>query len=255
MNRSKSTPTVLAAAFEALDAGLSVVAIRAIGEPVFLPPVDGAYHPAIDPVTGQQKLHGAKIPCGPWTHLRHERIDPARLRRLLGSRADRGLALVCGFGNLEALDFDDEPTWRRFEEAARLNPTLAPILERIAAGYFEVSPRGAPHLLYRSEDLHGGGPLARSPQIVTYGDGKKAFKVLIETAGQGSSSWSRRHPDHVTRRANPTFCNAAVSTRSPRSQQTSAENSSRWPGRSTRFRLTRSRHGPSMILPLRDAVK
>jgi putative DNA primase/helicase len=184
-----AAPAVLAAALEARECGLSALAIRAIGEPWFeYDERTGDRHRRIDRRTGELADYGPKIPIGRWKLYQTCQASPAYLRRCLTHPewgAKRGLCIVSGFGDIDALDFDDLPTWEAFRMRATGDAELAGILERIAAGYFELSPRGAPHFLYRCCDLSSGGHLARRPVIVTGDDGAKDFKVLVETRGPG----------------------------------------------------------------------
>jgi len=177
---------VLFAALDGLHAGLSVIPIRAIGEPWY-ECVSGKWIRRTDRKTGQPATYGPKIPCGHWEPFQMRQATPDHLEKYLadcewGQR--RGIAVVSGFNRVDALDFDDAPTWERFQIEAAADSKVSDILKRIAAGYFEVSPRGAPHFLYRCDDLSDGGPLARRPVIVCDGEVKK-LKVLIETRGPG----------------------------------------------------------------------
>jgi putative DNA primase/helicase len=181
------TPPTLTAGIAALEFGLSIVPIRAIGEP-WMEKIGDRWQQRTDRKTGLPAFYGPKVPCGRWEPFQTQQATPDYLRKYLTDREwghKRGLAVVSGFGNVDCLDFDDVPTWDRFRDAAAADAELAAILERIASGYFELSPRGAPHFLYRCDDLSDGGPLARRPVIVEDGDRRKTLKVLIETRGPG----------------------------------------------------------------------
>jgi putative DNA primase/helicase len=181
--------SALAAALDAQRCGLSVLPIRAIGEPWFeFDEQTGKRTRRIDRRTGEPAVYGPKIPVGRWKPYQKCQAPPAYIRRCLTDQewgTKRGLCVVSGFGEVDALDFDDAPTWEAFRELAVADREVAGILDRIAAGYYEFSPRGAPHFLYRCTDLSGGGHLARRPAIVEGDDGAKDFKVLIETRGPG----------------------------------------------------------------------
>jgi hypothetical protein len=180
---------VLAAALDGLARGLSMVIIRAIGEPWYeYDDATGQRTRRLDGKTGEPAVYGPKIPCGRWKPYQDKQAPAAELRKYATDPEwgpKRGVAVVTGFDGIDSLDFDDVPTWERFEKAAAADPVLSAILERVAAGYFELSPRGAPHLLYRCDDLTDGGPLARRPVIVEGPDGRQELKVLIETRGPG----------------------------------------------------------------------
>lgn len=87
-----------------------------------------------------------------------------------------GMGLVCGAvsGGLEVIDFDTRAAWAEYQKNAEYCG-IAPLLDRVWAGYGEVSPRGA-HLIYRCSEIAGNTKLAREA------DGKKA---IIETRGEG----------------------------------------------------------------------
>lgn len=179
---------VLDTALEALGLGLSVVAVHAIGEPVW-EHADGAWRQATDRKTGQPAVHGPKRPVGEWKLHAVTPHTPLSIGKQLAHAEHggaRGLALVCGYGAVECLEFDDVEAWELFQEKVALVPDVAAVARKVAQGYMERSPRGAPHLLYRCEDLSGGGVLARRPEIVADADGSaKRLKVLIEVRGPG----------------------------------------------------------------------
>jgi hypothetical protein len=180
---------VLHTALEGLRLGYSVLAIHAIGEPKWVPGPDGSWFQPLDPSTSKPAVHGPKAPCGTWGEYQQAQAPEAKLRSDLGGDrgSRRGLALVCGWAlegpPVECLEFDDAAAWDAFETAAGKNPVLCGIFSRIAGGYFELSPRRLPHLLYRCADLDGWGVLARRNEIVAGDDGAKRLKVLIETRG------------------------------------------------------------------------
>lgn len=87
-----------------------------------------------------------------------------------------GMGLVCGAvsGGLEVIDFDTRDAWSEYKKNAEYCG-IAPLLDRVWAGYGEVSPQGA-HLIYRCSEIAGNTKLARQA------DSKKA---IIETRGEG----------------------------------------------------------------------
>ena len=114
---------------------------------------------------------------GGWKHYQQQRPTPALLKQWYDpSNGLTGMGLVCGkvSGNLEALDFDTREAWDEFCQMAEYCG-IAPLVDRIWAGYGEMSPRGA-HLIYRCSEIAGNMKLARQA------DGKKA---IIETRGEG----------------------------------------------------------------------
>src|SRR5262249_13529099 len=154
-----------------------------IGEPVWEWFAGEGYRRAIDRKTGAPAVHGPKRPIGQWKIRTEKPMAPHEIAEQLlhpeyGWR--RGIALVCGYGQVECLEFDDVDPWDRFQTAVLGRPELVEPLQQICTGYFERSPRGAPHLLYRCEDLVGDGILARRPEIVAGDDGARKLKVLIE---------------------------------------------------------------------------
>jgi putative DNA primase/helicase len=105
----------------------------------------------------------------------------------------QGLGAVTGSvsGNLEALEFDDLPTYQLFLAAAEA-AGLSVLVNRIVAGYEEMTPGGGVHWLMRCEEIAGNTTLAARP------DGAKV-KALIQTRGQGgyivlAPSGGRVHP-------------------------------------------------------------
>lgn len=111
-----------------------------------------------------------------------------------------GLGVLTGpvSGQLELLELEGravtDGTWARFEQAARDNG-FGDLLDRLKAGWLELSPSGGIHLLYRVD-----GPampntkLARRPGTVP-----GTVDVLIETRGAGgfvvtAPSTGRSHP-------------------------------------------------------------
>jgi len=124
---------------------------------------------------------GSKRPMVPggggWKNYQQQRPDLAVLTEWY-CEANRltGMGLVCGkvSGGLEVIDFDTRAAWDEYQKMAEYCG-IAPLLNRVWAGYGEVSPRGA-HLIYRCAEVSGNTKLAREA------DGKKVF---IETRGEG----------------------------------------------------------------------
>lgn len=126
-------------------------------------------------------MDGTKKPLPPghdprWRQYQHQRPDLAVLKSWYDPRNGlTGLGIVTGkvSGNLEAMDFDTCSGWEAYREMAEHCGVL-PLLDRIWAGYGELSPRGA-HLLYRCSTIAGNSKLARD----------SAGKAFIETRGEG----------------------------------------------------------------------
>lgn len=126
-------------------------------------------------------MDGTKKPLPPgrdprWRNYQTQRPDLAVLHSWYDPRNGlTGLGIVTGkvSGNLEAMDFDTRGGWEAYQEMAE-QCGVQPLLDRIWAGYGELSPRGA-HLLYRCATIAGNSKLARDT----------AGKAFIETRGEG----------------------------------------------------------------------
>jgi len=124
---------------------------------------------------------GTKKPLPPgrdprWRQYQNQRPDLAVLKSWYDPRNGlTGLGIVTGkvSGNLEAMDFDTRSGWEAYREMAE-HCGILPLLDRIWAGYGELSPRGA-HLMYRCSVITGNTKLARD----------SAGKAFIETRGEG----------------------------------------------------------------------
>jgi hypothetical protein len=135
---------------------------------------------------------GTKAPLGEWKRYQARLPTEAELRAWYrDGRA--GLGVVCGAvsGGLECLEFEAEATYQTFMEAAQ-QLDLGALVERVDAGYAELSPGGGVHWLYRCPNVAGNTKLAREP-------GPDGPKVLIETRGEGgyvitAPSNGRVHP-------------------------------------------------------------
>lgn len=143
---------------------------------------------------------GTKRPSTPW---RDERNSPtwkpaqttapslALLKEWYDPKNDRtGIGVVCGrvSGGLEVLDFDTREGWIEYRQMAE-HCGIAPLIDRIWAGYGEESPRGA-HLMYRCAEIDGNTKLAKKA-------GQKT--AFIESRGEGgyviiAPSHGRVHP-------------------------------------------------------------
>lgn len=149
MNPTLGTTSLLETARRYVEAGLSVIPIRA---------------------------DGSKAASCPWSLYQKEIPGPDEIRRLFGSDG-MGIATVCGSvsGDLETIDFDDLPaykTWHRL----MIEQGLQSLLDRLVK---IKTPRPGVQLQYRCHDgIEGNQKLAR--RLV---DGEP--KALIETRGEG----------------------------------------------------------------------
>jgi len=180
-----ATADVLAAAFNALSAGLSVIPIRE---------------------------DGTKSPSEKWRRWQSELPSRQHLTRWFSSGL-AGMATVCGriSGNLELFEFEDCETYQAFNELAA-NTGLADLVDRIEAGYLEQSPGGGIHWLLHCSVISGNTVLARRPKRPDEILGPQdKLKVLIETRGEGgyaivAPSAGRVHPSgkpYVLLQGNP----------------------------------------------------
>lgn len=117
---------------------------------------------------------GSKAPETYWKEFQEERASIEILRSAY--RNGRcGLGVICGAvsGQLECLDFDTREIYALFKAACGL-AGLDELLERMEAGYSEVTPNGY-HLLYRPEKCGRCRKLART----------ETFETLIEVKAEG----------------------------------------------------------------------
>jgi len=110
----------------------------------------------------------APWPDGPrWERYQYERPTLEQGERWFASGDYAGLGLVCGAvsGGLELLEFEGravaEGILAGFQEAAR-HVGLWDVLARVVAGYYESSPSGGVHLLWRCPEGVEARPPSRS---------------------------------------------------------------------------------------------
>lgn len=123
---------------------------------------------------------GTKRPCPPggggWKNYQDRRPSLALVTQWYDpNNGLTGIGVVCGkvSGGLECLDFDTLDGWTAFLDLAE--PCgMKPLIDRIWAGYGELTPRGA-HLLYRCSEIAGNSRLAKD----------RAGKVFLESRGEG----------------------------------------------------------------------
>jgi hypothetical protein len=151
------------------------------------------------------RLDGSKAPLVNWTELKNG--YPPGENPLAAFAGKEGLAILCGgaSANLEMLEIEgvairDGLDMRLAELADAAG--LRPLLDRVAAGYYEQSPKGGVHMFYRVADEPVGGNLklaerpARDDELTADERGRLATaaaagrhvvikRTLIETRGHG----------------------------------------------------------------------
>lgn len=137
--------------------------------------------PALGP---NDEKKSEKAPNGPWKELGTKRQSENDYKRLIESRGINagGIGIICGItSGIEALDFDNMQAYEDFLELAE-KAGLGALIERIAAGYEERSPKGV-HWLYRIK-LKASQAFPGNQKWATKGPIGK-IETLIETRGQG----------------------------------------------------------------------
>jgi hypothetical protein len=188
------------------DAGGSITATLraavAAGLNVWPPAEDGSKRPVARPLyvgpdgrptlrrTGQPLLDEQGKQRWGWEPAQYEPVTPELLQELYLDGRRTGIGLICGYGDLELLEFDGD-LLDPFTEAAE-QAGLAALWERVCSGYLEETPGGGWHVFWRCSAAGGNTVLARRPA----GD---RTEVLIETRGRGgyaiiAPSNGRVHP-------------------------------------------------------------
>ncbi len=123
--------------------------------------------------------NGTKRPIGAWKEYQHRLPTDDELDRWY-TNPHTGIGVITGHisGNLEMLEFEGRAIrdglyadWAELIHAAG----LADLWQRIEDGYWERTPTGGYHFLYRAEHIEGNTRLAANEQ----------GEVLIETRGEG----------------------------------------------------------------------
>lgn len=123
--------------------------------------------------------NGTKRPIGTWKEYQQRLPTTDELDRWY-TNPNTGIGLVCGqvSGNLEMLEFEGRAVrdglYAEFVELAHA-AGLGDLWQRIEDGYFERTPSGGYHFLYRADHIEGNTKLAATQQ----------GEVLIETRGEG----------------------------------------------------------------------
>lgn len=121
------------------------------------------------PATGHTDPATPKRPFGKWRDYQTRRPTDVQLSELYSQNSLTTVGLICGAisDGLECLDFDTKDGYQRFR-AVVTTSGLAPVFQRIEAGYSEQSPKGV-HLLYFCEAVDGSKKLNEQLKIETAG--------------------------------------------------------------------------------------
>ena len=126
-----------------------------------------------------------KAPIGKWKQWQTKQMPAETVKQLILDNIPESVGAVTGAyaGNLEALDFDSVAAYERFLEAGAKCGAIA-LIDRIACGYAERSPKGR-HYLYRI-DLAPGKPMPGNEKWAKgKPDAEGQSETLIETRGEG----------------------------------------------------------------------
>lgn len=147
---------MLQTALTALEAGISVLPIRA----------DGSKQPVLPGWKGYQRVRPTVTEVERW--FRHPGF---------------GLALVTGqvSGGLVAIDFDDPATFQRWIAGLQQDRSLLALYDYVASGYEEMTPKGGRHLLFRCpEGVEHNQKLATRVALPP-----QRVQTLVETRAEG----------------------------------------------------------------------
>ncbi len=114
-----------------------------------------------------------------WKKWQTDPQPEAFVDALFGDGTRTGVGIVCGYGDVECLDFDDPETYDAVIIAAAAAGIT--ILQDIATGWSERTPSGGWHILYRCSAVEDNTKIARRADP----NNPKTIKVLIETRGIG----------------------------------------------------------------------
>jgi RecA-family ATPase len=143
------------------------------------------------------RLDGSKAPLINWREL----TGAYTMTGLTAFTGNEGVAIVCGAasGNLEMLEIEGVGIAEGIDvQLAALADAagIRELLDRVAAGYYETSPKGGVHMFYRvaDEPVPGNVKLAERPardgeltpaERERIAKGLTPKRTLIETRGQG----------------------------------------------------------------------
>jgi len=151
---------------------------------------------------------GTKRPFGTWKRYQ-TRLPTEDEVRAWWSSDRTGFGIICGqvSGGLEMFEFEgravQEGIWDQFLAACNA-AGLEEVLGRVVYGYFEQTPSGGFHILWRCTEVEPNLKLARRPatpeELAT---SKDKLRPLIETRGEGgftvlAPSNGTVHPDGKT---------------------------------------------------------
>lgn len=126
------------------------------------------------------KENGSKRPdATEWTTRQTILCTEQEIDAWYASGDREGIGIICGTisGGLEVLDFDCMDTWHAFAELVD-DRGHGDLLDRIADGYLEQTPRPGIHLLYRCTST-------TSTKLAAQSLDTGVVKTLIETKGEG----------------------------------------------------------------------
>lgn len=131
------------------------------------------------------KGKSSKAPIGQWKQWQSKQMPAVTVKQLILDNIPESVGAVCGAyaGNLEALDFDSMDAYERFLEAGAECGVDA-LINRIASGYDEKSPKGR-HYLYRIELAPGKSMPGNEKWARGKPDATGQSETLIETRGEG----------------------------------------------------------------------
>lgn len=129
-----------------------------------------------------------------WSAAQTQPQNPEVVEGWFADGTITGVAVVCGYGDVECIDFDDPGIWRRVHDAVAKDGAYEHFAW-IRTGWSERAPNGGGHILYRCSAV---GPNTKLASRVDLDDPKKR-KSLIETRGVGgyvvvSPSHGDAHP-------------------------------------------------------------
>lgn len=141
---------------------------------------------------------GTKAPAAFWKTHQHTPATPDQLQTWFASGQFDGLGVITGTvsGNLEMLELEGRATTLLPELAQLLDDNgYGDLWRRLNTGYFEVTPSGGLHWLYRVTDA----PARRNTKLARRPAAGGGVEVLIETRGEGgftvtAPSAGRTHP-------------------------------------------------------------
>lgn len=181
---------VLEAALAAWDAGISVAPATTNGtkRPRTFPIPPDCEHPKC--IAKRERCRAEERAEVGWVHLQHARLRRDAVERYF-ARA-HGLCVITGAisGNLLLLETDTPDIADQLRTAAHA-AGAGGLVDRLDAGYLELSPSGGTHWLLRLDGtVDGSTPLARRPKLASErkDDDDTSLQVLIETRGEGGQA-------------------------------------------------------------------